>query len=202
MLSDIIRKLDLAKQIDTEKIFFFEKTQGDNLVDRDLPSVLGRTLSAPDRAVMLSYEAQSTPEPGRPFSYPFATVGDTIVPAEEEAFTAFQTEANPVDEEERPLKWTIILRDKEDVAHLQRALVLKRFLELNDKLPLTLQAFQPGLQIVLPSREDLTQRYHLIDREVAQLFYETSESQYYPAFERIFNRKTRKIATELGGKEK
>ena len=198
MLSDIIRKLDFAKQIDTEKIFFFEKTEGDNLVDRDLPSVLGRTLSAPDRAVMLSYEAQSTPQPGRPFSYPFATVGDTIVPAEQEAFTAFQTEANPVDEEERPLKWTIILRDKEDMAHLQRALILKRLLELNDKLPLTLQAFQPGLQIVFPSREDMAQRYHLIDREVAQLFYETSESQYYPAFERIFNRRIREIATKLG----
>ena len=200
MLSDIIRKLGVSKEVDTEKIFFFERTEGGNLVDRDLPSSIDRALSTRDRAVMLTYEEQSQPDPERPFKYPFAVVADTVVPAEEEAYTAFLRAVNPVDEEERPLRWTIVLRDEADVDHLHRALILKRLLELNDKLPLTLQAFQPGLQIVFPSREDMAQRYHLIDKEVAQLFYETSSSQYYPAFERIFNRKTRDIERELGGR--
>ena len=198
MLSDIVAKLDYAKEIDTKKLFFFEKTEADNLVDRDLPSVIERTKSGGGRAVMLTYDAQPKPEAGRPFSYPSASVADTTVPAEEEAFAAFLRAANPVDGEDRPLKWTIVLRGSGDVAHLHRALVLKRLLELNDKLPLTLEAFQPGLQIVFPSREDMAGRYHLIDAEVAQLFYETSSSQYYPAFERIFNRRTREIEQELG----
>ena len=200
MLSDIIWKLDYAKEIDTDKLFFFEQTEADNLVDRDLPSVIERVKTGSGRAVMLSYDAQPKPEAGRPFSYPFAAVIDTTAPAEEEVYTAFLREANPVDDEDRPLKWTIILRGQQDVEHLHRALILKRLLELNDKLPLTLQAFQPGLQIVFPSREDMAGRYHLIDGEVAQLFYETSSSQYYPAFERIFNRKTREIEQELGGR--
>ena len=200
MLSDIVAKLDYAKEIDTKKLFFFEKTEADNLVDRDLPSVIERTKSGGGRAVMLTYDAQPKPEAGRPFSYPSASVADTTVPAEEEAFAAFLRAANPVDGEDRPLKWTIVLRGSGDVAHLHRALVLKRLLELNDKLPLTLEAFQPGLQIVFPSREDMAGRYHLIDAEVAQLFYETSSSQYYPAFERIFNRRTREIEQELGGR--
>ena len=200
MLSDIIWKLDYAKEIDTDKLFFFEKTEANNLVDRDLPSVIEGVKSGSGRAVMLSYDAQPKPEAGRPFSYPFAAVIDTTAPAEEDVYTAFLREANPVDDEDRPLKWTIILRGQQDVEHLHRALILKRLLELNDKLPLTLQAFQPGLQIVFPSREDMAGRYHLIDGEVAQLFYETSSSQYYPAFERIFNRKTREIEQELGGR--
>ena len=200
MLSDIISKLDYAKEIDTKKLFFFEKMEGGNLVDRDLPSVIERARVGGGRAVMITYDARSSPKPGQAFSYPSATVTDTTVPAEEEAFAGFFKEANPVDGEDRPKQWTIILRDKDDVVQLHRALILKRLLELNDKLPLTLEAFQPGLQIVFPSREDMAGRYHLIDGEVAQLFYETSSSQYYPAFERIFNRKTREIKRELGNR--
>ncbi len=201
MLSDIIRKLDFAREIDTKKLFFFEKTKSDNLLDRDLPSTLDRALKSQDRAVMLTYQAKSRPESGRPFGYPFAVVADTVVPPEEEDFSAFLRDVNPVDEQERPLRWTIVIRNQNDVEHLHRALILKRLLELNDKLPLTLEAFQPGLQIVFPSREDVARRYHLIDGDVAQLFYETSSSQYYPAFERIFNRKTREIEQELGGRK-
>jgi hypothetical protein len=75
---------------------------------------------------------------------------------------------------------------------------LKALLELNNKLPLTLRAFRPGLQILFPSHEDMENRYHLIDSEVAQLFYETSGSQYYPAFERVFNQKVREVEKILG----
>ena len=41
-------------------------------------------------------------------------------------------------------------------------------------------------------------RYHLIDSTVAQLFYETAPNQYYPAFERVFNRTVRHIEKALG----
>jgi hypothetical protein len=44
----------------------------------------------------------------------------------------------------------------------------------------------------------MAKRYHLIDSEVAQLFYETSSSQYYPAFERVFNRQVREAESILG----
>jgi hypothetical protein len=53
-------------------------------------------------------------------------------------------------------------------------------------MPLTLNEFHIGRQIIFPSQEELQQGYHLVDREVAQLFYEVYN--YYPAFEQEFNR--------------
>jgi hypothetical protein len=74
---------------------------------------------------------------------------------------------------------------------LQGVLVLKRLLDLNRSMPLTLKEFHIGRQIVFPSQEELQQGYHLIDRQVAKLFYEVYD--YYPVFEREFNRETRRI---------
>ena len=199
MLGDIVAKLDVGREIDLEKVFFFEATGDDNLVDRSFTDVLETVLAAPERAVMLTYDAHSEPRQGRPFSYPSAVVTDTIVPTGDQEFAAFLSLVNPVDEEERPLQWTIVLANDGDIQHLQHTLILKRLLELNSKLPLTLQAFQPGLQVLFPSREDMARRYHLIDRAVAQLFYETAPSQYYPAFERIFNQTVGQVEAELGG---
>jgi hypothetical protein len=45
----------------------------------------------------------------------------------------------------------------------------------------------------------MANRYHLIDSDVAQYFYETSSSQYYPAFERVFNRKVHEVEQNLRG---
>jgi hypothetical protein len=78
---------------------------------------------------------------------------------------------------------------------LRGVLVLKRLVELNRSLPLSLNAFHIGLQIIFPSQEELQQGYHLIDREVAKLFYEVYN--YYPAFEQDFNRETRQMNTML-----
>ena len=92
-----------------------------------------------------------------------------------------------------------MLADEDDIDHLKQVLILKRLLELNDRLPLTLRAFRPGLQILFPTRNDMRKRYHLIDSEVAKLFYQTSSSQYYPAFERVFNRTVQVIEQTLEG---
>ena len=148
---------------------------------------------------MLTFSAQSKPREGRPFVYPVAVVGDTTVPTGEREIVSFLRSANPHDEEGTPLQWTIVLADEDDVEHLKQVLILKRLLELNDGLPLTLRAFRPGLQILFPTRDDMRRRYHLIGSEVAKLFYETSSSQYYPAFERVFNRTVHVIEQTLEG---
>ena len=70
---------------------------------------------------------------------------------------------------------------------------------IDQSLPLTLRAFRPGLQILFPTRNDMRKRYHLIDSDVAKLFYQTSSSQYYPAFERVFNRTVQVIEQTLEG---
>ena len=203
MLHDIVDKLDFHEEIDPEKVFFFEGLGGtgggDDFIDRGLNEVLSATLKIPDRAVLLTYEARPQPGEGNPFSYPVATVRDTIVPARGRARVDFFREVNQHDADGLPVVWTIVLADEEDVRQLRQALILKRLLELNGELPLTLQAFRPGVQILFPTPEDMRKRYHLIDSEVAQLFYQTAPNQYYPAFERVFNRTVRQIGETLGG---
>jgi hypothetical protein len=73
-------------------------------------------------------------------------------------------------------------RSRNPIALLQSVLTLKRLLEINDSatFPRTLRAFHVGRELVLPTREDLETRRHLIDRRTAQLFYETLD--YYYAF--------------------
>jgi hypothetical protein len=194
MLRDIVQKLEFGNVIDTEKVFFFESSKagaGVDLLDRGLNEVVAPVLEVPERAVLLTFDARNEVRSGRSFSYPSAAVRDTIVPTDEKEFVAFLRQMNPVDSQARPLRWTIVLANSADVAQLQRVLVLKRLLELNGNLRLSLQSFHAGLQILFPTREDMRKRYHLIDGEVARLFYETSPNQYYPAFERIFNHTAR-----------
>jgi hypothetical protein len=78
-------------------------------------------------------------------------------------------------------------RSRNPIALLQSVLTLKRVLEINDSttFPRTLRAFHVGREIVLPTREDLETRRHLIDRRTAQLFYETLD--YYYAFGKAYN---------------
>ncbi len=64
---------------------------------------------------------------------------------------------------------------------LANVLVLKRVLDLNPTLPLTLEGFHVGLDVVFPAIQDLESRNHLVDTETARLFFETLD--YYYAFE-------------------
>ena len=197
MLRDIVNKLEFGREVDSEKVFFFQSSDkagaGDDLIDRSLSDIVEPVLEDPDRAVMLTFDAQNKLQAGRSFSYPSAVVRDTLVPTEGKEFVSFLRDMNPVGKTGQPLQWTIVLASEDDIAQLKRVLVLKRLLELNGNLRLTLRSFHAGLQILFPTREDMRNRYHLIDGEVARLFYETSPNQYYPAFERIFNRNARNV---------
>jgi len=204
MLHDIVDKLGFYEEVDLDKVFFFEaiggKEGGEDFTDRGLSEILPAALETPERGVMLTFDARPRPGVERPFTYPVAVVRDTVVPLEDRTFIEFLRNVNAHDEEGLPLRWTIVLANRDHVRQLQQALILKRLLELNRKLPLTLQAFRPGLQILFLTREDIRNRYHLIDGEVARFFYETAPNQYYPAFERIFNRTVRQIEAALGGR--
>ena len=88
------------------------------------------------------------------------------------------------------------MSDQEDVERLRKVLILKRVLSLNKNLEHTLQAFRPGVQILFPTREDMNNRYHLIDREVAQLFYETKYP--YQVAQRQLNEAVHRVQNVLG----
>ena len=95
-----------------------------------------------------------------------------------------------------PEQWAITLGNQADVERLKRVLILKRVLDLNRNLAQTLKAFRPGVQILFPTRADMRTRYHPIDRDVAQLFFETQFP--YQLSERMFNQTVRQVQAISG----
>ena len=145
--------------------------------------------------MVLSFEAQPSSVPGHAFGLPIVTVRDTIVPVDEQDELFWQT--NIYDEHAVPQQWSIVLTDEDDVERLRQALVLKRVLKLNQSMAQTMKGFRPGVQILFPTREDMRSRYHLIDREVAKIFYESKFP--YLISERIFNETVNQVEQSLGG---
>ncbi|MBP52274.1 MAG: hypothetical protein CMI27_03925 [Opitutae bacterium] len=80
---------------------------------------------------------------------------------------------------------------------LKGVLVLKRILALNSTMPVTIDEFRVGRQITFPTEQELRDKYHVIDYDTARFFYEVIN--YYPEFEKAFNRDTASIILELRG---
>ena len=80
---------------------------------------------------------------------------------------------------------------------LKGVLVLKRILALNSSMPVTIEEFSVGRQIIFPTEQELKDKYHVIDYDTARFFYEIIN--YYPEFEKAFNRDTASIILELRG---
>ena len=108
---------------------------------------------------------------------------------------------NQTDAAGNPLNWSIVLSDKYSSIRvspfqlLRGILVLKRIVALNSATALTLNDFHVGRQIIFPSQDELKQAYHLVDRDVARLFYEVFS--YYSAFGLEFNRESNRISRLL-----
>ena len=56
-----------------------------------------------------------------------------------------------------------------------------------------------GRQIIFPTEQELKDKYHVVDYDVAKFFYEVIN--YYPEFERAFNRDSANILFEMRGVE-
>jgi hypothetical protein len=82
---------------------------------------------------------------------------------------------------------------------LKGIIVLRRIIALNPTMPLSLDAFRAGRQIIFPSETELRESHHLVDAEAARLFYEITS--YYPAFEDEFKQRARKLVDYMGGCE-
>ena len=78
---------------------------------------------------------------------------------------------------------------------LKGVLVLKRILSLNSSMPVTIKEFRVGRQIIFPTEQELKDKYHIIDYDVARFFYEIIN--YYPEFERAFNRDAQAIVDRI-----
>ena len=198
MLYEIVGKLNFHQEVNLDQVFFFtppeDSRRGQSFSDDlTLQDLLPKALAAPENAVVLAYEARPQPQEGQAFSLPLATVEETVLTGDKDELL---WDLNTYSEHAQAEQWAVVLSDQEDVERLRKVLILKRVLSLNKNLEHTLQAFRPGVQILFPTREDMNNRYHLIDREVAQLFYETKYP--YQVAQRHLNEAVRRVQNVLG----
>lgn len=203
MIWEIVLKTGYQKFVNSDRIGFFEERydeDGEPATEwRDLRDYLAKRTGQVN-TFDLTFDARSTSSLKRPFAR------ETGTPSFE-AITR-QTFLTRLREENKPLKdgspsqWSMILPDPANspaqmdaLEALRAVFVLNRILELNATLPLRIKEFHPGRQIVFPTEEDLQNRFHVIDKDIARMFYQVMD--YYPAFSSSFSREFQEILKKL-----
>ena len=186
MLWETVRNTGYGKYIDADRIVLFTQPPGQGKPRlsflRDLLAELPQ-----NQSLVLQFDQAS----GSDVAQPAATVLRVDTPANP---ATLMGERN---RDAAPREHTVVLRAGQGektppLVWLRDALVLKRILDLNSTLPLTLEEFYGGRQIVYPTADDLAQSFQLVDPRAAQYWYEVQD--YYPAFEREFNRVSTRLA--------
>jgi len=200
MLLSIVEKLDFGRYVDPEAIDFFDAHGRDDFEALDLLEVTpllprlqglgsgcdgwtrGMTFDA-GRADIGAQDAEVSFDP------PGAML-DTLRLPDKKAYLRELRQRNRLGRRGDWGQLGILLNDchrvrgRSTLDALRNVLVLKRLIDLNPALPLTLDTFHPGRELVFPSTEDLGARRHVVDRKVAALFYETID--YFHAFEQVY----------------
>jgi general secretion pathway protein D len=209
MIWEIIRRTKFYNNVNPGNIVFFKNdpsAPGGAGFDVAFVAKEFAKLKDGQNAFSLSFEAQPRGTIDRPLVPPKAVFNYQSVTAKTFPSTLFGgNDRNPDGTQKN---WMILLsKDKNysGIEHtnsvtpmefLQSVIVLKRVLELNEKdVPLTLSEFHIGRQIIFPSQDELKKGYILVDREVAELFYEISN--YYGVFEQSFDRQAREMSAKL-----
>ena len=200
MLWELVRKLRNWEVLDLPRILFFKKETENRFNIAWLEKQLAALKDHKKNALVLVYNAEEKSTPEHPFVQPTATVIEEDLP-DEAGFRRPRYEEllhryNDRDSTGRPLHWAIVLRQDSDITMLKQCLILKHLIEMNTPSGLNLDSFHVGRQLLFPTKEALENRFHIADREAAQLFYQVQF--YYPAFEQEFNHQTRLITEALG----
>ncbi|MBN4056277.1 type II and III secretion system protein [Rhodothermus sp. AH-315-K08] len=207
MLWEIVNKIEFHEHITPDQVLIFEEDPDSGTGSRSvfLSGLLQNLETRPENTLNLTFEAVSSTTRERPFQLPTATVGYESSSAGTfydmvdglnayDADDGYSTFGLPITTYAPPG-----VRGASALEVLMGALVLKRVLTLNADMPLTLDEFKVGREIILPTEEDLKNRFHIVDREIAQFVHEIY--YYYPAFERAFNSSTRELFDLLDGQD-
>jgi hypothetical protein len=208
MLWEIIDKTHYTQYVDLDKVVFIENDPsapgGYKFAFLKNKLRTGKTKAIND--VAISFEAKPMGTEDSPFVLPKGVVGNPVISPQ--TYSEILSNGNDRNADGTPKDWMLLLTNKCDpnpnscgirvtpLELLRGVLVLKQVLKLNETMPLTLKEFHIGRQIIFPTQEELKQSNLFIDRETAKLFYEVYN--YYPAFEKEFNRETRQINKNLG----
>jgi len=205
MLWEIIRKTDYARFVNLDNAIVFEETPVAPGEGGFKVSFLSAKLAERDKeknTLVLTYNAKTAGTPEHPFSQPTAAVSlESLKP---ENFFSRLAQGNHRSASGAPESWTILMTDAysgtaKPLDVLKGIIVLRRILALNPTLPLSLDTFRAGRQIIFPTETELNQSHHLVDAEAARMFYEITS--YYPAFEDEFKDRARSLVEYMGGCE-
>jgi len=204
MIWEIVHKSKYHEYIADDHILLFEEN-GDarfgNKFKTHLLSVLfGKLNAKTDNSLVFNFADHKANSPG-PFEHPRAKIFRTSVSTPPH-YIELMSRLNRND----PERNTILLsnsvsppgvRGANALEVLKGVLVLKRILALNSTMSVTIDEFRVGRQIIFPTEQELKDKYHIIDYDVARFFYEVIN--YYPEFEQAFNRDSAKIIYGIKG---
>ena len=202
MIWEIVHKAKYHHYINDDHILVFEANEGAEFGNKFKTLFLGKLLrdlnSADENSLVLDYADHKAKTTG-PFEHPRALISHTNIA--NPANYVEQISALNSDDLERN---TVLLsnavsppgvRGATALEVLKGVLVLKRILALNHSMPMTIQEFRVGRQIIFPTEQELRDKYHIIDYDVARFFYQVIN--YYPEFENAFNRDSEAILDRI-----
>ena len=195
MLIDVIERLGYHKHIDPAKVIYFLDSESDPAgfrVSRLANDIIDMP---PGQALQLSYSIKGKATVQKPFVRPTAeTKYITLSDSYKNVLKGLNKRgSDPSDD-----MFTILISRDKDERRLYDVLVMKKVLEMNPDLDLTLQYFKPGIEILFPSPDVLLNNNHVVDRDAAKYFYEVND--YYGSFEEEFNRSTAELGRLIQGR--
>ena len=219
---EVVKRLDFAEKVDTANLIYFEPDQsssagfGVSFLARHMLAYTRQQGINPDRyrsgglfrPERMDLEAYFAGLEGKAlavtyFYNPDRSIGhilDQPVPEvrlvdcpDRDAWEKLLWELNQPDEQGNTRR-TILLHEPEDLVRLQRAVILKRVVQLNaNRQSLTLNNFAIGRQLLMPSIKP--DKIFLLDDEVAKYFFYTE--QYYAALQKELDRDVRALRRSL-----
>ena len=195
MLIDVIERLGYHKHIDPTKVIYFLDAESDPAGFRVAPLAID-ILGIPNgKALQLSYSIKGKATVQQPFVRPTAEMKYITV---DDSYKNVLKGLNKRGAIQTDDVFTILISRDKDERRLYDVLVMKKMLEMNPDLELTLQYFKPGIEILFPSPDVLLNNNHVVDRDAAKYFYEVND--YYGSFEQEFNRSTAELGRLIQGR--
>ena len=222
---EVIKRKDLDNELSNDQIIFFEPDAesesgfGVGFLEETIgqlakqawagaqPDQKGKGQSMPadpykalqrmNKALAMTYTMrQRTTEAGDLINQPVVNLR-LVDCADGTEWSRLLWELNQPDAEGRQ-RWTILIREKENLTRIRRAVLLKRTIGLNaSEGSLTLKNFTIGRQLLMPTVKE--QKMYLIDSDVAKYFFFTE--QYYPALQRELHKDIEALKGALGDAE-
>ena len=206
LIWEIVHKSKFHQHIADDHILLFEDNEeakfGNKFKTHLLSNLLSRITDKTENSLVFNLAAHKAKSPG-PFEHPRAIISSDQV-SDPANYIERMSLLNGEDENRHHLLLCPSVsppgvRGASALDVLKGVLVLKRILKLNNTMPVTINEFRVGRQITFPTEQELKDKYHVIDYETASFFYEVIN--YYPEFEKAFNRDSASIIFKMRGVE-